>query len=263
MGDELQAVLDHLPDFQKSLVVTLELTAGGTALMFALAFTLGLASSAPSIIIRGISRVVVEFFRGTSLVVQVFWFFFVLPQLGLQISAMACGILALGLNYGAYGAEIVRGSLAAVPAPQREAALALGFSPVDRFRRVTFPQAWVQMIPPLSVLIIQLLKGSAIVFTITLVDLTAQGEILRKATGNTWLAYGIVLVLYFIIAYVIAGIMRVVEYLAKRRLGLAGTPRMFTPRMALNMSRAGEAGPGAGAVFQGIPDLFRWGGRRR
>src|SRR5699024_7241400 len=99
MGDELQAVLDHLPDFQKGLVVTLELTAGGTALMFALAFTLGLASSAPSIIIRGASRVVVEFFRGTSLVVQVFWFFFVLPQLGLQISAMACGILALGLNY--------------------------------------------------------------------------------------------------------------------------------------------------------------------
>lgn len=239
MGEKL---LDHLPDFQDGLVITLELTAGGTVLMFILAFALGLASTAPSVIVRGASRVVVEFFRGTSLLVQMFWLFFVLPLFGVQISPILCGIIALGLNYGAYGAEVVRGSLAAVPGPQREAAVALGFSPFDRFRRVVFPQAWVQMIPPLSVLIIQLLKGSAIVSMITLVDLTAQGEILRNATGNTWLAYGLVLILYFIIAYVIAGIMRGVEHMAKRRLGLAGTPRLIPPGMTSAVARMRGAG---------------------
>ncbi len=239
MGEKL---LDHLPEFQDGLLVTLELTAGGTVLMFVLAFVLGLASTVPNIIVRGASRIIVEFFRGTSLLVQMFWLFFVLPLFGVQISPVLCGILALGLNYGAYGAEVVRGSLAAVPTPQREAAVALGFSPLDRFRRVVFPQAWVQMIPPMSVLIIQLLKGSAIVSMITLVDLTAQGEILRNATGNTWLAYGIVLVLYFIIAYVIAGIMRGVEHLAKRRLGLADTPRIIPPQLTAAMARVRGAG---------------------
>ncbi len=246
MGDQLQAVLDHLPDFQHGLLVTLALTAGGTALMFVLAFALGAAASVPSVAVRGVARVFVEFFRGTSLVVQMFWLFFVLPQLGVQISPMLCGILALGLNYGAYGAEVVRGALAAVPAPQREAAVALGFSPVDRFRRVVLPQAWVQMIPPMSVLIIQLLKGSAIASAITLVDLNFQGQILRNATGNTALAYGIVLILYFIIAYAITGLMRLVEYLAKRRLGLAETSR-WDPRRLRSSAEGGPAVP-AGAA---------------
>ncbi|WP_024794416.1 ectoine/hydroxyectoine ABC transporter permease subunit EhuC [Tomitella biformata] len=221
MGDALDTVLDHLPEFRNGLLVTLELTLGGTALMFILAFTLGLATSTRALAVRAPARVIVEFFRGTSLVVQMFWLFFVLPQLGFRLEPLFCGILALGLNYGAYGAEVVRGALAAVPTPQREAAVALGFSPFDRFRRVVFPQAWVQMIPPFSVLIIQLLKGSAIASMITLVDLNSQGEILRSATGNTALAYGIVLVLYFIIAYAIAGLMKLLEYAARRRLGLA------------------------------------------
>ncbi|WP_182359597.1 ectoine/hydroxyectoine ABC transporter permease subunit EhuC [Tomitella gaofuii] len=245
MGDQLQAVLDHLPDFQHGLIVTLELTAGGTVLMFILAFALGLASTAPAAIVRGVARVVIEFFRGTSLVVQMFWLFFVLPQLGVEISPMLCGILALGLNYGAYGAEVVRGALGAVPVPQREAAVALGFSPVDRFRRVVFPQAWVQMIPPMKVLIIQLLKGSAIASAITLVDLNFQGQILRNATGNTFLAYGIVLVLYFIIAYVIEWLMKGVEYLAKHRLGLVDAA-WWDPRRYRTPALAGAAAP-AGA----------------
>ncbi|QDQ96878.1 ectoine/hydroxyectoine ABC transporter permease subunit EhuC [Tomitella fengzijianii] len=261
MGDQLDAVLDHLPDFQHGLVVTLELTAGGTVLMFILAFTLGLASTSPAVVVRGAARVVIEFFRGTSLVVQMFWLFYVLPQLGVEISPMLCGILALGLNYGAYGAEVVRGSLGAVPVPQREAAVALGFSPVDRFRRVVFPQAWVQMIPPMKVLIIQLLKGSAIASAITLVDLNFQGEILRNATGNTFLAYGIVLVLYFIIAYVIEWLMKGVEYLAKHRLGLVDTawwdPRR---RMTATPAPAGAAPSAPGGSNEG-PGGLRGGDR--
>ena len=228
MSETLDRVLDVLPSFRGGLLITVELTVGGMALMFALAFVLGLLGGSPWRAVRAVSQTIVEVFRGTSLVVQLFWLFFVLPQLGYRLDPLFCGILALGLNYGAYGAEIVRGAIAAVPRAQREAAIAIGLSPAQRFRKVIFPQAWVQMIPPFSVLSIQLLKGSAMASAITLTDLTFQAKILRNATGNTALGYGVVLLLYFALALAIAGTMKLLEARAKHRLGLpTGLPSVL------------------------------------
>lgn len=246
----LDDILKELPSFSDGLLITVELTAGGMALMFVLAFALGTLARARVLLARGLARVLIEFFRGTSLVVQMFWLFFVLPQFGFKLAPLLCGILALGLNYGAYGAEIVRGALAAVPGPQREAAVALNLPPFQRFFRVTLPQAWVQMIPPFSVLSIQLLKGSAFASSITLADLTFQGKILRNATGNTAVAYGIVLILYFVLAGIIAGVMRLIEYLAKRRLGEAAPPREAWSAMVRKV-RTGQ-GPGGIAVAESM-----------
>src|SRR5699024_4517039 len=128
-------------------------------------------SSTKYAVVRFIARIFVEFFRGTSLVVQMFWLFFVLPLLGWVLVPLACGVIALALNYGAYGAEVVRGSIASVPKGQYEAVSALSLNPVRGMFRVIIPQAWALMIPSLSNLLIQLLKGSAIVNMITLTDL--------------------------------------------------------------------------------------------
>lgn len=230
--DNLSALWAALPAIGDGVLVTLLLTAGGALLALIVAVILGLSARAENIVIRGAARVIIEFFRGTSLVVQLFFLFFVLPQLGFSISPIACGIIGLGLNYGAYGAEVIRGSINSVATGQWEAATALSMSRVHRMRRVIFPQAWALMIPSLTNLLIQLLKGTAIVGFITLVDLTVALDRLRIQTDT--LFYGIVgLVLYFVIAYALTLIMNALEVRAKHKLGrgesLAETLRFRSP----------------------------------
>lgn len=238
MDSNIDAFLEAWPRFQEGILTTIYLTLGGAALGFVMALVLGVAAGSRLMVIRGIARTVVEFFRGTSLLVQLFWLFFVLPLLGYELDPLFCGILALGLNYGAYAAEVVRGSLAAVPAPQWEAAVALNFSAWQRLYRVGFPQAWVQMIPPLNNLLIQLLKGSALASFILLQDLTFHIGELRRVTGDTVFAFGIGLVLYFVIAYVLTLFMNLLEVRAKSRLGTGPSLREV---LSLRPERVDEA----------------------
>lgn len=216
--DNLEALGAALPLIWQGLGITLLLTVCGALLAFVIAVVLGLGARVDNIIVRGASRVVIEFFRGTSLVVQLFFLFFVMPQLGLNLPAVACGIIGLGLNYGAYGAEVVRGSINSVPTGQWEATTALSMSRTQRMWRIIFPQAWALMIPSLNNLLIQLLKGTAIVGFITLFDLTVALDKLRIATDTFF--YGLVgLVIYFVIAYVFTLAMNALEVHAKHRLG--------------------------------------------
>lgn len=216
---------DAIPRIFDGIVVTLELTVGSAIFAFLIALALGLAGAAKNIVLRGSARVVIEFFRGTSLLVQLFWFFYVLPLFGYRLEPIVCGILALSLNYGAYGAEVVRGAIASVPRPQWEAATALNFGYWQRLRRVIFPQAWAEMIPSLTNLLIQLLKGTALASYILLQDLTFEIEQLRQSTGDTLFAFGIGLVLYFVIGYVLTLFMNALEVRAKSRLGAGPSMR--------------------------------------
>ena len=238
MESNIEAFLEAGPRLQEGIVTTIYLTLGGAALGFAMALVLGVAAGSRLMVIRGVSRTIVEFFRGTSLLVQLFWLFFVLPLLGYELDPLFCGILALGLNYGAYAAEVVRGSLAAVPTPQKEAAVALNFSPWHRMSKVVFPQAWVQMIPPLNNLLVQLLKGSALASFILLQDLTFHIGELRRVTGDTVFAFGVGLILYFVIAYVLTLFMNLLEVRAKSRLGAGPSLREV---LSLRPERVNEA----------------------
>ena len=194
---------------------------GSALLALVVAVVLGLMARLENIVLRGIARFVIEFFRGTSLLVQLFFFFFVLPlpPMYVQLPAVVCGILGLGLNYGAYGAEVVRGSINAVPSGQWEATTALSMGRMQRIRRIIFPQAWALMIPSLNNLLIQLLKGTAVVYLISIVDLTARFNDLRQETGDVFFTYSIALVAYFIIAYILSTLMNALERRAKRKLG--------------------------------------------
>ncbi|WP_149359327.1 ectoine/hydroxyectoine ABC transporter permease subunit EhuC [Lolliginicoccus suaedae] len=213
------ALRDAFPRILDGIVVTVQLTLGGAALALLVAIVLGLAARARQWPVRWSARSIIEVFRGTSLLVQLFWLFFVLPAFGVRLEPIVVGILALGLNYGAYGAEVVRGSINAVPRVQWEACVAMGFSPVQRMRRVIFPQAWVLMIPALGNLLIHLLKGTAVVTTITLQDLTFQVDRLRETTGDTFFAFGFALIVYFIIALLLTFGVHLVEARAKHKLG--------------------------------------------
>src|SRR5690606_30294628 len=121
---------------------------GGAVLMVLVAVLLGLAQHQGPGWLRGLARFVVELFRGTSLLVQLFFLFYVIPTLtGIDIGRTWTAIIGLGLNYGAYGAEVVRGSLNAVPKGQWETTTALSMSWPTKMRRVIWPQAWALMLP--------------------------------------------------------------------------------------------------------------------
>ncbi|WP_431961982.1 ectoine/hydroxyectoine ABC transporter permease subunit EhuC [Actinacidiphila sp. bgisy160] len=207
------------PGVLESLAVTVEVTVLGALLALVLSFLLGFAAGAPWRPVRGACRTVVEFFRGTSLFVQLFWLFYALPIIGYQLVPLACAVVALGLNFGAYGSEVVRGALAAVPREQREAAIALNMTAGQRMRLVVLPQAWPQMIPPFNNLLIQVLKSTPLVSLITVADITFRIQQLRSATGETKNAYLVLLVLYFVLAYVLTLAMNALERAGKARLG--------------------------------------------
>lgn len=220
MSNYLEAFGRALPRFFDGLLITVELTVGGALLAFIIAIVLGLVARFENIVLRGIARTIIEFFRGTSLVVQLFFFFFVLPlpPFYVELQPVLVGVLALGLNYGAYAAEVVRGSINSVPAGQWEATTALSMTRTQRMWRVIFPQAWALMIPSLNNLLIQLLKGTAVVYTITIVDLTAVFNKLRQET-SVYFAYGIALIVYFVLAYLLTLFMNGLEKRAVHKLG--------------------------------------------
>src|SRR5690349_24173945 len=159
------------------LLLTVQATVGGILIATVLSFVFGLAMLAKSRTIRVIARIYVEIWRGTSELVQLLWIYFVLPVLvGYKVVPLVAGIVVLGLNFGAYGAEIVRGAVRSVPKAQYEGAIALNLTPAQRMRRVILPQALVEMVPPFNNLFIQLLKGSALLTMITVHEMTYQAR---------------------------------------------------------------------------------------
>ncbi|MBC3193604.1 ectoine/hydroxyectoine ABC transporter permease subunit EhuC [Pseudonocardia sp. C8] len=219
-------MLDNLPTIlavlAEGLPQTVVATVGGIVLTIVLAVVAGLMLLAPQRWVRVLSRIYVEGFRGTSEVVQMFWIYFVLPVLvGYQLVPLWAGVIVLGLNHGAYGAEVVRGAVQSVPRAQYEAAIALGLGPVQRMRRVILPQAVVEALPPMNNLFIQLLKSSAILSLITVEEVTRQArDVLIPAFGqDTLLIFGIVFLIYLLLAALITAGMRFAERVAAARVG--------------------------------------------
>jgi polar amino acid transport system permease protein len=207
-----------LPRLLEGLLVTVEATVLGFALAVIVSFTVGLALEIPSRAVRAVLRMYVEVFRGTSALVQIFYFFYVLPLLGVELDAMTAGVLALGLNFGAYGSEIVRGAIAGVPRGQREAALALGLKPVSTMRRIILPQAVLAMIPPFGNVLIDLMKATSLLSLITVSDLAFVGREILQARGNALEAYLPLLVLYFALAVVLGRLVQRTERYTIRKL---------------------------------------------
>ncbi len=131
------------------------------AVFLALLAALGRLSTIPPV--YALSTFYVSLIRGTPLYLQIFFFFLALPQLGIVLSGLLSGVLALGLNYGAYMSEIFRAGLSAVGKGQREAAMAIGMTPTQTMRRIVLPQALRFAIPPTGNEFIAMTKDSALV----------------------------------------------------------------------------------------------------
>jgi polar amino acid transport system permease protein len=197
----MDAYREIIPLILPGLTVTLQVLIASVVLAISVAFIAGLARLSRFALIRKITAVYVELFRGTSLLVQLFWIFFALPAFGIQFSPFLASVVALGLNYGAYGSEVVRSAILAIPNGQTEASIALNMTRWQRMRLVILPQALRIMLPGFGNNAIELLKGTSLVSLITLTDLTYKGLIIQNNNlSYTFPVFVVLLIFYFVIA---------------------------------------------------------------
>ncbi|MCL7464611.1 ectoine/hydroxyectoine ABC transporter permease subunit EhuC [Phaeovulum sp. NW3] len=210
----------HGPRLLGGTWITVQQTVLAAVLAVLIALLFGLLKISPLRPVRALASVYIEVFRGTSLLVQLYWIFFVLPLFGITIDKFTAGFVAVGLNLGAYGAEVVRGAIQSVPRGQWEAALALNLSPARRMWRIILPQALVNMLPAWGNLMIEVLKGTALVAMISVADLMFEA---RQINGSTYLSaqvFGTALVIYYLLGRLgVTPLMRWLEKTVARRMG--------------------------------------------
>jgi len=151
---------------------------------------------------RVVGAVYVSIFRGTPALIQLFVLYFGGPQIGINLEPFAAGVIGLGFNIGAYMTETIRGALLSVDRGQAEAARSLGLSRFQALRKVVLPQALLLMIRPLGVNAVALIKGSALVSAISVVELTYTAQRYIGSTYKPFEMFAIAAALYLIVIHV-------------------------------------------------------------
>ena len=159
------------------------------------------------------AQIFIEIIRGTPLLLQLFYLFFVLPFFGIQLSPLVAGILGMAINYGAYMSEIYRAGIEAVDRGQWEAANALALPWTKIMRFVVLPQAIRIIIPPMGNYLVSLFKDTALVSTISITELMYTSRLIGAQTFQYVMTFTIAMAIYFVISYPAA---RGVEWLERR-----------------------------------------------
>lgn len=195
--DTLQMWADSLP---RLLLAALEVTVPLSLISFAIAMVLAVLTALGRLYLPGPLKAIpwlyVWIFRGTPMVVQLFIVFFGLPNLGIVLPAMTAAVVALALNTGAYASEAVRASILSIPRGQFEAAQTLNLSRRTTFSKVVAPQAFRIALPPLMNDFIDLVKGTSLVFAITITDLFQVGRQIAAANFQPMAMYTLVALIY-------------------------------------------------------------------
>ena len=212
----------NAPRYLDGTLVTIAQFFLSAMLAILLALTAGLMKLSRNAALRWTAGVYIEIFRGTSLLIQLYWIFFVLPLFGLTLDKFYAGFVAVGLNLGAYGAELVRSGIQSVPKGQWEAAYAISMSPAKRMYRIILPQALLNMLPPWGNLMIELLKATALVSLISVTDLMFEAKQINGSTFLSAQAFGTALIIYYFLArLIVTPFMRWLERIMTRKLGRA------------------------------------------
>ncbi|MGX4692024.1 ectoine/hydroxyectoine ABC transporter permease subunit EhuD [Streptomyces sp. JNUCC 63] len=202
---------DFLPVFRHGVLVTLQALVLGALIAFALGLVWALAQRSPLKAVRWPVTAVTEFIRNTPLLVQLFFIFYVLPEWGLTLSALATGVIGLGLHYSTYTAEVYRAGIDGVPAGQWEAATALSLPRSRTWTAVVLPQALRRVAPALGNYVIAMLKDSPMLMTIGVLEMLGQARQFGSRTfqmNEPIVAVGIAFVL---IAYPASLLLRALE----------------------------------------------------
>ncbi|WP_236187112.1 amino acid ABC transporter permease [Pseudomonas protegens] len=207
----LQNALDFLPILLKGAVVTLQVTVGSFVLssLIGLVFALMMVSKVRSVALFAIG--VVNVIRGLPIIVQLFYIYFVLPDFGIQLTAMQAGVIGLGIAYSAYQAENFRAGIQAIHQGQIEAAESIGMRGSMIMRRVVLPQALRIALPPYGNTLVMMLKDSSLVSTITVAEMTRAGQLIASSTFENMTVYTLVALLYLALSLPLSFALRRLE----------------------------------------------------
>jgi polar amino acid transport system permease protein len=220
VGLNWKSAIDSIPILNKAALLTLELTAGAVAIGVVIGLFMALARLSKLKLVRAGSIAYIDFFRGTPLLVQIFLVYFLVPKF-LQWETLPdnyqyiAGVLAMGLNSGAYIAEIFRAGIQSIDRGQSEAARSLGMTHSQSMRYVILPQAFKRVIPPLGNEFIALLKDSSLLSIIAIQELFYSAKIIAGRTYQPIPMYIAVALYYLVMTQLIS---QWVAYM-ERRLG--------------------------------------------
>lgn len=210
---------ESLPLILSGLSTTVIATVLGSLVAYVLGLVFAVLRRSP---IRAVSRTtywVVEFIRTTPLIVQLFFLFFVLPNLGIQFDALTTGIIGLGLHYAAYTSEVYRAGIEAVPPGQWEACRALSLPPRRVWTSVILPQAIPKVVPALGNYTISMFKETPLLFAITVTEMLTEARGIGDIEGRYLEPYTIVGLLFLILSIVASLLVQLLErYLAKQHV---------------------------------------------
>ena len=187
---------DFLPILLQGCAVTIELTLAALVLSTLLGFAWALMRLSPYAVLRWPAISLITVIRGIPIIVQLFYMYFVLPDLGIRLSAFQAGFVGLGIAYSSYQAENFRAGIQAVDHGQVEAAQSLGMRPQLVMRRVVLPQAIRVFLPPYGNTMIMMLKDSSIASAITVAELTRGGQLIAASTFKNMTVFTLVALLY-------------------------------------------------------------------
>lgn len=200
----VQQLHNFIPILLQGAGYTVQITLAAIILSTVWGFVLSLGLRSAKRWIYYPSRIYINIIRGTPLLVQMFYVYFVLPDLGIQLSALQAGIIGLSVCYGAYHAEIFRAGILSISQGQWEAAKAIGLKSRQIMARIVLPQAARVILPPIGTSFIILLKDSSLASAITVRELTRSGQLLASTTFENLRVYTLVALIYIAMTQVLA-----------------------------------------------------------
>jgi polar amino acid transport system permease protein len=215
---ELTVLSDYWGIFAHGLIVTIAVCVAGNALALLIGLFLGVGRLSRRVMIRGASLAYVEISRNLPFMVILYLAFFGFPVLGIELPAYIIGVACLAFYGSAYFAEIFRAAIQSIPDGQWDAAKSLGFSRWRTLRHIVLPQAMAFLIPPATNQVIMLLKESAVLSTITVVELTMAGQVVFGYTYRPIEIFVLVATLYWLLTTALAHAGAKLEALAGRHL---------------------------------------------
>jgi len=200
----MDLIIAALPSLLKGAVVTLEITSISVLIGTLLGTLTGIAKVSKKRLVNGAASTYIEIIRGTPLLLQIYFFYFGLGYLQVDLGKYGAAIIALAVNCGAYTAEIVRAGIQAIPRGQMEAARSLGMTYSQSMRKVILPQAFKQIIPPMVNEYTAILKDSSLVSVIALSELTRTGQVWVTRTFRPFEIFGAVGAIYLVMTFILS-----------------------------------------------------------
>lgn len=211
MDFSLSDIIEFMPRLLWGALLTIEITVVSIIIAMILGLIIAVIRSSTIKVLTLPATLFVDLIRGTPLLLQIFYIYYVLPLTGLTLDSFTAGVIALSINYAAYLSEVFRSGIVAVPAGQREAAWSLGIPARETMTRVVLPQAIRLVIPSVGNYFVSLFKDSALVSVIALTELMRAGQLLASSTYKHFEIFTLVALIYLAISYPATWLVRWIE----------------------------------------------------